>query len=95
MASIHVSCAPVTDGWTCQVTVGDDAGATHHEVAVEAGVLGDLAPPGTTPAQLVEASFAFLLEREPRGSILGRFDLPVIGRYFPEFPTVIRERLEA
>ena len=27
----------------------------------------------------------FLLAREPRESILGRFDLPLIGRYFPEY----------
>lgn len=34
---------------------------------------------------LVEASFAFLLEREPKESILREFDLTVIGRYFPEY----------
>ncbi len=32
-----------------------------------------------------EDAFAFLLEREPRESILHSFDLPVIGRYFPEW----------
>lgn len=30
-------------------------------------------------------SFEFLLAREPKESILGRFDVTVIDRYFPEF----------
>jgi len=36
-------------------------------------------------AALLEASFRFLLEREPNTAILREFDLPVIGRYFPEY----------
>jgi hypothetical protein len=43
-------------------------------------------------AALVRASFEFLLEREPAGSILPRFDLSVIARYFPEWPEVMRSR---
>ncbi len=47
----------------------------------------------TLPEQLIEASFEFLLEREPPSSILSTFALPVIERYFPEYPSVIRERV--
>ena len=47
----------------------------------------------TSPERLIEASFEFLLEREPKESILSRFDLPVIARYFPEYPGEIRSRL--
>lgn len=47
----------------------------------------------TTPEALVKRSFEFLLEREPQESILRQFDLPVIARYFPEYPTEIRKRL--
>jgi hypothetical protein len=36
-----------------------------------------------TPERCLEA--AFLLDREPKESILGRFDAAVISRYFPEF----------
>jgi len=46
--------------------------------------------PGATPERLLEASFEFLLEREPASAILSRFALPVIERYFPEYPGVIR-----
>lgn len=45
--------------------------------------------------RLIEESFRFLLEREPKESILGRFALPTIERYFPEYPTEIRRRLGA
>jgi hypothetical protein len=46
-----------------------------------------------TAERLLEESFRFLLEREPPSSILSRFDLPVIGRYFPEYAAEIRKRL--
>lgn len=34
---------------------------------------------------LVSRSFAFLLDREPPSSILRKFDLATIERYFPEY----------
>ena len=49
--------------------------------------------PGTTPERLLEASFEFLLEREPASSILSRFALPEIERYFPEYPRVIAQQV--
>ncbi len=44
------------------------------------------------PEALIRASFEFLLEREPKESILRRFDLPVIEQYFPDYPEKIRTR---
>ena len=38
-----------------------------------------------TPERCIEAAFRFLLDREPKESILGRFDVTAISRYFPEF----------
>jgi hypothetical protein len=70
------------------VTQGGDQ--TRHEVTVTAEDLARYAP-GSTPERLLEASFQFLLEREPASSILSRFALPVIERYFPEYPKVIRQ----
>jgi hypothetical protein len=37
------------------------------------------------PERCLEAVFRFLLDREPKESILKRFDVTVISRYFPEF----------
>jgi hypothetical protein len=87
-----VSCDPHDGGWRCSVVVGDDAGATRHEVLVDRATLEDLAP-AATPEMLVTESFAFLLEREARESVMREFELPIIGRYFADYPDEIRRRL--
>jgi hypothetical protein len=86
---IDVSCEPVAGGWTCHVTVTEGASSTRHEVAVASADLARLAPGSTAPDDLVHRSFAFLLAREAKESILRRFELPVIGRYFPEYERTI------
>jgi hypothetical protein len=90
---LSVDCRAESDAWTCHVVVGDDDLATRHEVRVEHDDLTSLDPGSDQPAALVEESFRFMLEREPREAILRRFALPVIGRYFPEYEREIRRRL--
>jgi hypothetical protein len=87
-----VVCEPLDGRWRCRVVVGDDPGATSHEVIVDRATLDDLAP-AATPEVLVGESFAFMLEREPRESILREFELPIIGRYFADYPDEMRRRL--
>ena len=70
------------------VTVQDSGGSTSHEVTVWPSDIDRYAP-YATPEALLEASFHFLLEREPKESILRRFDLAVIEQYFPDYPRVI------
>jgi hypothetical protein len=79
-----VACSPAESGWHCTVTIGTDERATTHEVSVDHDVLDDLAP-GSTPEELVRVSFEFLLEREPRESIMRSFELPIIGRFFGDY----------
>ena len=67
-----------------EVTV-EGRSKTTHQVTVETGYYDKLTGGKVTPEVLVEKSFEFLLEREPNTSILRRFDLPVIGHYFPEY----------
>jgi hypothetical protein len=93
MTPLQVDCRQDGEGWSCSVTVGDDAGATTHEVRVAPDALERLAPGAVEPTALVRASFEFLLEREAPESILRSFELPVIGRYFPEYEQRIRMRL--
>jgi len=81
--------------WACAVTVGDDPGATYHNVEVAAADLERLSPGAQDPEALVRAAFEFLLTREPRESILRAFDLTVIGRYFPGWEGEVRKRLES
>ena len=67
-----------------EVAVTDGATTTRHEVMMSPADFERLAL-GRTPAQTIEGAFRFLLYREPKESILGRFDVTVISRYFPEF----------
>ena len=90
--AIDVECEPTGDSWTCFVAVTGDGPPTHHAVTVSAADLARLAPDGATPDDLVRRSFEFLLGRESRGSILASFDLPVIGRYFPDYEATITRR---
>lgn len=90
---IGVSCEPVNDGWRCAVLVGDDPEATKHDVLVDRETLSRFTEGGAEPDDLVRESFRFLLEREPRSSIMRRFELPVIGRFFAEYEDEIERRM--
>ncbi len=90
MARIDVACAPSAAGWTCLVEVAEGGSATSHRVSVAAADLARLDPGAADPADLVRRSFVFLLEREPKESILRSFELTVIGRYFPDWEQRIR-----
>jgi hypothetical protein len=90
---IIVRCDLDGDDWRCIVTVGQDPDATRHDVAVTAEYLLRIGPAGTTVDELVAASFTFLLEREPRESILLAFDISTISSYFTDYEPEIRRRL--
>ena len=81
-------------GSTYRVTVLEGGGSTTHDVTVTAEDVERFGGPGVSPERLVEASFEFLLEREPKEAILRQFALPVIQRYFPEYPRAVRGRLQ-
>jgi hypothetical protein len=68
-----------------EAIVHEGKGETRHHVTMSRDTYQRLTGGKSTPEQCVEAAFAFLLEREPKESILRRFDLTVISRYFPEF----------
>jgi len=40
--------------------------------------------------ELIKSSFKFLLDREPKGSILKEFNIKVIKTYFPEYEKKIK-----
>jgi hypothetical protein len=66
---------------------------TTHTVTVEPDYCKKVTGGRVRAETLVEKSFAFLLAREPNTSILRSFELPVIGRYFPEYETTIKKML--
>jgi hypothetical protein len=77
------------DSNTFEVTV-ESRTTTIHIVTVDQTYAQKLTGGQIPTAQLIERSFEFLLEREPNTSILRQFDLPVIGRYFPEYERTIK-----
>ena len=85
-----------------QITVTEQAGGsfrvqtpagTSHQVNVPAGFAANLGCGDVAREELVRASFAFLLEREPATSLLREFNLDVISQYFPSYPAEIGARL--
>jgi hypothetical protein len=68
-----------------EVVVREGKGETRHHVTMSRETCERLAAGKHTPERCLEAAFRFLLDREPKESILGRFDVTVISRYFPEF----------
>lgn len=75
-----------------RVRVSDETGSSEHTVTVGEDRLAELGATGRAE-ELLEESFRFLLEREPRGAILSSFELSTISRYFPEYPDEIRRRM--
>jgi len=76
-----------------RVTVSEGKSRSTHTVTVDAVYARKLGGDAVDAAALVRRSFEFLLEREPKESILGTFALPVIGHYFPEYEREIARRL--
>jgi hypothetical protein len=67
------------------VTVEEQGTKTEHTVELDEEYYQDLTQGKITKEELIKKSFEFLLEREPKESILSRFNLKLINRYFPEF----------
>jgi len=90
---VEVHAEPEGNAWSCEVRVDQGGELTQHVVAVTAA---DPERWGHGPTRedvedLVARSFDFLLRREPPSSILRRFDLAVIQRYFPEYDRELRQ----
>ena len=77
------------------VTVADGEDETTHRVMVPSEFADRLVGRAGSTKELVRLSFEFLLEREPKESILREFDITVIARYFPEYEDELRDRLRA
>ena len=80
---------------TLIVTVSERGDSTQHIVTVSEDYhqLLTTEKKETTICELVQASFEFLLAREPKEMIMHNFDLTVIQRYFPEYERSISTQL--
>ena len=91
MADITVTRRADGDPMRFDVAVREGDSVSEHDVTVSEADLERLGA-GRSAEALVRDCFAFLLERESKGSILSSFDVGVIGRYFPEFEREISGR---
>jgi len=78
-----------------EVVVREGQGETRHHVTMPREMYERLTAGKHTPERCLEAAFRFLLDREPKESILGRFDVTAISRYFPEFEREMPRYLSA
>lgn len=93
MVEITVTTSEKDEGYDFQVTVQGGGSQTRHRVTLTKPYYERLTGGNVSPEKLVEESFRFLLEREPKEAILRSFDLPVISDYFPAYERVIKKRL--
>jgi hypothetical protein len=76
-----------------RVRVIEGATQTSHAVALKKPDYERITAGKIDQPELVKRAFEFLLENEPKESILARFDLMVIARYFPNFERDIKRRI--
>jgi hypothetical protein len=72
------------------VSIEEGGSRTEHIVRIDESYYQYLTNNQMSREELIEASFAFLLRKEPPESILPAFDLRVISRYFPDYEEEIR-----
>ena len=90
MAEIIISESKTEIGWAFQVTLSN-GNSTVHKVNLTKEYYEHLSLPDVEPHKVVESSFKFLLDREPKEMILRTFDLQIISKYFPEYEKRITE----
>ncbi len=73
------------------VKISDDDSFTEHTVRVEDSSYQLLTDKMCSKELLVEKSIEFLLTREPKESILEKFEIMLIANYFPEYPDEIKK----
>ncbi len=94
MVRINVIPLAGAPNYRFEVTVNEGSGdRSKHTVIMKQADFSRLAASRpdafVSPEHVVETSFRFLLERESKESILPKFNLMVIERYFPDFQRVV------
>ena len=72
------------------VVVEEGNTKTEHIVSLDDDYYKDLTQGKISKEALIKESFKFLLKREPKESILSKFNLKLINTYFSEFEEEIR-----
>jgi hypothetical protein len=91
---IHVERTKTGDPFEFRVTVQEGASQSRHTVTMHQATYEKLCAGRVDPEDCVRGAFEFLLDHEPKESILSSFDITVIGKYFPDFEREIRKYLD-
>ena len=95
MATITIQSEEQTEkGWRFFVAVDGQGDAITYSVTLDKEYWEELTGSRYAPEELVRRSFAFLLTKEPKESILKEFDLRIISRYFSDYEGTIKEHSE-
>lgn len=79
--------------FTFRVEVKDLQGNSTHEVTLSRETYDRLTDGKYAPATCVESAFRFLLDREPKESILSSFNVDRIAQFFPDFERAVPQYL--
>jgi hypothetical protein len=90
--SVTVTSRP-GEGSVYDVIIRDARGESRHQVTMQADELARWTRLASEPSRCVEAVMRFLLDREPKESIMNAFDMRVVRRYFPEFDDALPDYL--
>ena len=82
---INVSQGADENAFSVTLTDAGSHSTSTYRVTVPEDLYKRLTGEKISKADCVKASFRFLLDREPKESIMSSFGLDVIGRYFPEY----------
>lgn len=80
------------EGFAFSVAIEEAGSRSTHQVTLSRRDLRELGVETESPDQFVRRCLEWLLEREPKESILARFDVREISQYFPRFSEEIRKR---
>lgn len=75
------------------VTIKEENNSSEHLVTLDDEYYRELTDEKISKDTLIKRSFEFLLKREPKESILSKFDLRIINNYFPEYENEIKNNL--
>ena len=76
------------------VTVIDLKGSSEHLVAMNNDFYESYGISREIKSEaIIEESYKFLLEREPKEAIMNQFNLSLIEKYFPQYRDEIKKRL--
>tara|TARA_Y100000310_G_C20668737_1_gene809081 strand:- start:2383 stop:2649 length:267 start_codon:yes stop_codon:yes gene_type:complete len=81
------------DDNTFSVKIIEKNGSTGHVVSLDEEYYHELVEGKISKEELIKKSFEFLLEREPKESILSKFNLKIISSYFPKYVNTVRLKI--